>query len=83
METLILAGETNFVINLSRVGFLSSLVIATLVSFSAKVRENNGQMKLSGLSGEARGVLRITQLDRILEVYDTERDALESFKGLS
>jgi len=83
MEAMVLAGETDFIVDLSRIGFLSSLVIAILVSFSKKVRENNGRMKLSGLSDEGRGILKLTQLNRILEIYDTERDALESFKDFS
>ncbi|MFC1643728.1 STAS domain-containing protein [Candidatus Omnitrophota bacterium] len=73
-------GQTQFIIDLSKVGFVSSLVVATIVFFSKEVRSNNGTVKLSGLSGEAFSVFKLTQLDKIFELYETERDALESFK---
>ena len=80
LNELIQAGETKFIIDLSKVGFLSSLVIATIVFFSKEVRKNNGEVKLSGLSNEAFSVLQLTQLDKIFELYTTENEALESFK---
>ena len=75
------AGDTKFVIDLSKVGFLSSLVLTLIVFFAKEVKEKNGDIKLSGLSSEALGVSQVTQLDKIVEMYDTEEDALESFKG--
>ena len=74
-------GEKEFVIDLSRIGFLSSLAIALIVFFSKEVREREGHVKISGLSDEAAGIFEITQLDRIFEVYDTELDAVASFTG--
>ncbi len=74
-------GEKEFVIDLSRIGFLSSLAIALIVFFSKEVRKREGHVKISGLSDEAAGIFEITQLDRIFEVYDTELDAVASFNG--
>ncbi len=80
LNELVRAGETKFIIDLSKVGFLSSLVIATIIFFTKEVRKSNGEIKLSGLSNEARSVLQLTQLDKIFELYETENDAVESFK---
>ncbi len=80
LTALLRSGETNFVIDLSRIGFLSSLVLATIVFFSKEVRGNNGAIKLCGLSSEAFSIFQLTQLDKIFELYETKRDALESFK---
>ena len=70
----------NFILDLSKVGFLSSLVIATIVYFAKDIRANGGEVKLCGLSGEADTVFKLTHLDKILESYPTEHEALESFK---
>ena len=83
LAVLLDSGAKKFVIDLSKVGFLSSLVIAIIVFFAKEVRKNGGQIKLSGLSSEAFSVFQLTQLDRIFELYETERDALESFKSAS
>jgi anti-sigma B factor antagonist len=82
LQKLIDAGERKFVIDLAKVGFISSLVIATIIFFTKAVREKNGQVKVSGLSGEAFSVFQLTQLDKILELYESEHDALESYKNV-
>jgi anti-sigma B factor antagonist len=82
LQKLLDAGERKFIIDLAKVGFISSLVIATIIFFTKAVREKNGYVKISGLSSEAFGVFQLTQLDKILELYETEHDALESYKNL-
>ncbi|MFH1664672.1 MAG: STAS domain-containing protein [Candidatus Omnitrophota bacterium] len=82
LSKLIGAGETRFILNLSKVGFMSSLVIANIVFFTKEVRERKGVLKLCNLSPEALGILAITHLDKIFEIYDTEHDALESLRSI-
>ena len=79
LGSLIHAGEKQFVIDLSRVGFVSSLVIAVIVFFAKEVRKNEGRLKLSGLSSEARSIFQLTHLDKAFELYDTIPEALKSF----
>ncbi len=74
--------ENKFIIDLSKVGFLSSLVAAVIVFFAKEVRRREGNVKLSGLSSEALSLFKITQLDRIFELYETKHDAIESFKEI-
>jgi len=72
-------GETRFVFNLAKIGFLSSLVIATMVFFAKKVREAGGDIKLCGLSEEAQYVIKVTQLDKMFAAFATEEEAIKSF----
>ena len=83
LEKTLLDDNKRFVIDLSGVGFLSSLVIATIVFFAKEVRKNSGELKLSGLSNEAHSILQLTQLDKVFELYDTEHDAVKSFEEAS
>jgi anti-sigma B factor antagonist len=71
--------EKKFIIDLSGVGFVSSLVLATLVFFAKEVKKNNGELKLCGVSAEGYSVFQLTQLDKIFEIYDTESEAIKSF----
>ena len=80
LQALLKAGDKNFIIDLSKVGFVSSLVLALIVFFAKEVKALGGELKLSGLTAEALSVFQITQLDTVFELYDTEHDALESFK---
>ena len=75
------SGAKKFVVDFSKVGFLSSLVIATVIFFAKDVRNHGGDVKLCCFSKEAMNVVHITQLDRIFEIYDTGHDAIESFKS--
>jgi len=83
LAELVPSGGTKYIIDLSKVGFLSSLVIAVIVFFSKEIHEKNGGVKLSGLSSEALSIFQLTHLDRVFELYETEHDALESFKKIS
>jgi anti-anti-sigma factor len=68
----------NFIIDLSKVGFLSSLVIATLIFFSKEVNARGGKIRLFSTSSEPRAVLHLTKMDKIFRVYDGEKEAIES-----
>ena len=73
------SGEKQFIIDFSKVGFLSSLVIATVIFFAKEVEKHEGTVKLCSLKEEALNVVRVTHLDKAFEIYDTEHDAVESF----
>ncbi|MGB2601330.1 MAG: STAS domain-containing protein [Candidatus Omnitrophota bacterium] len=79
LQKLMDAGERKFIIDLTKVGFISSLVIATIIFFAKQVKENGGAIKISGLSGEAFSIFQLTQLDKVLDLYESESDALENF----
>ena len=79
LNKMLLENEKKFVIDLSGIGFVSSLVLATIVFFAKEVKKNNGGLKLSGASSEAYSVFQLTQLDKIFEMYDTEDEAIKSF----
>jgi len=79
LVSVLAAGTQKFIIDFSKVGFLSSLVIATIVFFAKEVRNKGGDVKLCFLSKEARSVFEVTQLNKIFELYNTDQDAAASF----
>ncbi|MFH1878930.1 MAG: STAS domain-containing protein [Candidatus Omnitrophota bacterium] len=79
LSDLVLPENKKFIIDLSKVGFVSSLVVGIMLFFFKKVEANGGQLKICGLSPEAFTVFQITKTDTIISLYPTEAEAIENF----
>src|SRR5580704_14055471 len=64
------------VINLSKVRYIDSSGVASLVEGLKASRDVNSRFILFGLSPSAREVLQLSRLLKIFEVYDNEEQAL-------
>jgi anti-sigma B factor antagonist len=64
------------VLNLSGVGYMDSSGVASLVESLKASRDIGSRFILVGLSGPAREVLHLSRLERVLEIYETEVEAL-------
>jgi anti-sigma B factor antagonist len=51
------------------------------VSISKKVREQGGELRLSGLNEDLRSLFELTKLDTLFSISDTAERALGSFPG--
>jgi len=75
-----LLNETNrIVLNLAWVAHIDSSGLGTLVASFISARNRRAQVKLAALSPEAQRVLRITNVDRIFQVYGSTEEAITSF----
>jgi anti-sigma B factor antagonist len=66
------------VINLSRVEFMDSSGLATLIEALQLSRRFKGELKLVGIQQRVRSIFEIARLDSIFHIYDTEAEALAS-----
>ena len=66
--------------NLADVSYIDSAGLCTLISSYATVKRSQGQLKLVNLTNRVRDVLAITKLITVFDTYDSEADALASFK---
>ena len=64
------------VLNLSKVTYIDSSGVASLVESLKASRDLGSRLILFGLSGPAREVLQLSRLLKVFEVYDTEAEAL-------
>lgn len=64
------------VINLTRVRYIDSSGVASLVEGLKVARERNARYILFGLSKAAREVLELSRLIKVFEVYENEEQAL-------
>lgn len=70
------------IIDFSEVRFLSSSVLGLLIRISKKIYEGEGQLRLCGIAPKIMEIFRITRLDRIFEIYDSQIEALNSLNAL-
>lgn len=73
------AGGRRLIVDLSRVSYVDSGGIGSLVEMYLHLMRRGGHLKLLSPSACARRVLQITQLDCVLEIFEEEEAALRSF----
>ncbi|HWA57527.1 MAG TPA: STAS domain-containing protein [Gemmatimonadales bacterium] len=71
--------ERRFVIDFSRTGYIDSSGLGALVSISKKIREQGGDLRLSGLNEDLRSLFELTKLDTLFSISDTAERALGGF----
>jgi anti-sigma B factor antagonist len=72
-------GERRLLIDFSRTGYIDSSGLGALVSISKRIREADGELRLSGLNEDLRSLFELTKLDTLFSIADTPQQALASF----
>jgi anti-anti-sigma factor len=72
-------GARKFVIDFAGAGYIDSSGLGVLVSLSKKIREQSGELRLSGLNEDLRTLFELTKLDTLFRIADTRSEALEGF----
>ncbi len=80
IRRLLEEGKTKILLNLAGVGYIDSSGIGELVSSYTAIGKENGQLKLLNLTEKLRDLLAITKLLTVFDVYESESEALNSFK---
>ena len=62
-----------------RTGYIDSSGLGALVSIARKVREEGGDIRLSGLNDDLRSLFELTKLDTLFAISATPEQALASF----
>jgi anti-sigma B factor antagonist len=73
-------GYEKMLIDLSGVTYLNSTAIGVLVAAQTTYARRNWQIKLCGLNKNIQNIFVITKLTLVFEVYDTQKEAVASFK---
>ena len=72
--------QTNLLVDFSRVGFMGSSLLGTLIRLRIRTMENGGALKLCALNAAIAKMFSIVRLDHILDIYDDQQTALDSFR---
>lgn len=77
---LIEEGNKNILIDLAKVEYTDSSGLGAILFGVRQARPVNGKIKLANLQSRVLGLIKIAKLDNVIEAYDNEAEALESFK---
>jgi anti-sigma B factor antagonist len=66
-------------INLAEVSFIDTSGLGELVSAHTRAQNAGTHLKLTGIPGCVAKLFQMTKLDRILDIYDNEADAIQSW----
>ncbi len=69
-------GDTDFIIDFAKSGYIDSAGLGVLVSLSKRIREENGRLKLAGLNQDLRTLFELTKLDTLFQIADSRASAL-------
>ena len=72
--------SSRILINMSKVGYVDSSGLATLVELLKRTKGKNGSLTLSQMSDKVRGLFEITKLDRLFGIYTDDEAALKNLK---
>ena len=80
IRRLLEEGKKRILLNLAGVNYIDSSGIGELVSSYTAINKEGGQLKLLNLTQKLQDILTITKLLTVFDVYESESEALESFK---
>ena len=78
-DKLIAKKTSKIVINLSRVTYVDSSGLATLVEILKNMRSYGGRMRLTNLSSKIKSLFEITKLEKLFEILANEEEAISTF----
>src|SRR4026209_1581739 len=80
VNSLLNQGQKKIVLNLAAVPYIDSAGLGEIVRTYTTVSRQGGNLKLLNLTKRITDLLAITKLLTVFETYDTEKEALNSFK---
>lgn len=75
----VISENKRIVLNLGEVTYIDSGGLGTLVSLYTTARSAGGTIKLASLTKRVGDLLQVTKLLTVFDVFDNEKQALDSF----
>ena len=73
-------GKSDILLNFAKVDFIDSYGIGDIVASYLAVKEQKGRLKLCCLSPKIWLIFNYSGLTRVLEIFDSEEKAIQSFR---
>ncbi len=73
---LLEAGSSHVVLNLQNVEMIDSFGLAVLISLLKLCKEHKGNLTLYGLNENVNRLIELTHMDRVLDIWETENQAV-------
>lgn len=82
INSLIVQERTSVILNLAEVSYMDSVGLSQLAASHEALKKAGGSLRLMNVSKRNRNLLSITGLATIVQAFDTEEAALQSFEPL-
>ena len=80
IQSLLQQGHKKLVLDLGGVAYVDSAGLGQLVQIHATTKSNGGAMKMANVTKKLKDLLVVTKLLTVFDSYDSEAEALASFK---
>ena len=80
LEEPINAGQVNIVLQMDRSDSYDSAGLTALLDLQDQLREQGGNLKVSGLDDPGRKIFEVTRLDQRFDLFESVIDAVSSFR---
>src|SRR5215210_3728385 len=81
IRRLLEEGQRKILLNLAGINYIDSSGLGELIASHNVLKKNDGQVKLLHLTKRVRELMVITKLLTVFDVYESESEALDSFKN--
>ena len=81
LQSLLHQGKKNILFNLEQVSYVDSAGLGAIVSAYTTVTREGGSLKLANVTKKLQDLLSITKLLTVFETFDSEGEALRSYKN--
>jgi anti-sigma B factor antagonist len=81
INRLVEKGQKKIILNLADVPYVDSVGLGEIVRTYTTVSRQGGSLKLLNLTKRISDLLSITKLLTVFETFDTESDAVQSFRA--
>lgn len=81
LQRLIEAGARNLVVDCSKLGYISSFGITTMIRLHKRMAERGGNVKLAAVQAPLFRLLEITRLNQVFHSYPSVEEAVNAFRS--
>ena len=78
-DELVRSQIKKIIIDFSKVPYIDSSGLATLIELLQRLKKNNGKLRICSVTEKVKNIFEITKLHKLFEIYDDQESALESF----
>ena len=79
INSLMLQGRVQILLNLAEVSYIDSTGLGQLVSSHSTVARHKGQIKLLNLTEKVQDLMAICRLSTVFETFESEAEAVSSY----
>ncbi|TFH43533.1 MAG: anti-sigma factor antagonist [Chrysiogenales bacterium] len=82
-KTLVTGGALKIYVDLKNVEYIDSSGIGILINTAKLIRKHKGDIVLANASDEMREIFKVINLDNFIKIYNSEVEAVKSFRYVS